>query len=177
MAACAFGEQDDAVAVVQRRAQRLQWVLVGRALPRDVDGVEHRRGDPLPKRCFGPVVARRNRPGDGAQVFWQRRPDQHQVSMALVVGKVDTLLRLGWAAIPARLRPGHHADQPQQEIAHQCGAHAGDDTDPAVPHFCHFRQSSISPDMHSGLHTGFQIGWSTSRQFRPAHSRRDRGGA
>jgi hypothetical protein len=45
--------------------------------------------------------------------------------MALVIGKVDALLRLGRAAIPARLRAGQQADQAQQEEAHQLGTHGG----------------------------------------------------
>jgi hypothetical protein len=51
----------------------------------------------------------------------QRGPDHHQVGVALVVGKVDALLGLGRAAVPAGLRAGQQADQAQQEQAHGLG--------------------------------------------------------
>ena len=40
-----------------------------------------------------------------------------------MIGKVDALLRFGWAAIPARLRAGQDTDQPEQEVTHQLGTH------------------------------------------------------
>ena len=87
--------------------------------PVHINRIENRRGDPLLERGFGPVVFCRNRPGDAAQLTWQRGPDQQKVGMALMIRKIDALLGLGRAALPARLRAGERSDQAEQEKTHQ----------------------------------------------------------
>ena len=52
---------------------------------------------------FVPVVFGSGCASCSAQIFWQGRPNHHQISIALVVGKINTLLSFGWATVPARL--------------------------------------------------------------------------
>ena len=45
--------------------------------------------------------------------------------MTLMIRKIDALLGLGWAALPARLGTGQNADQTQQKKPHQPRHHSG----------------------------------------------------
>src|SRR6185369_7269219 len=105
----ALGKDDQRVARTQRRRERLQRVLVVGALARDVHRVEDLARDPVLERRGLPVVLRGDRARVRTQIARQRRPDQHPVEVALVVGEVDALLRLRRAAIPVTLRPGDEA--------------------------------------------------------------------
>ena len=82
----------------------LQRVVMGRGfLAFDQDSVEHAMGEVAADRSDGPIVPRRDRTGQEADLGRQRGPDDDRVQVAGVVGKIDALAGVGLALDPARL--------------------------------------------------------------------------
>ena len=114
--ALAFGKQDQRCPLVERLGHLGDGVFgafLGDAI--DEDSVEHVAPDERTERRCQPVVAGGDRPGVLAQRTGQDRPDQHEIAVAGVVGKVDALAVIGGGPDPDATgcgnEPGKHNDR------------------------------------------------------------------
>ena len=97
----ALSPDEKTLYVAQSDPKQAIW----KAFPVNEDGIEDITSDEAPEPTLQPIVRARDRPSALQQSWRQHCPNQDEVAMAGMVGKIDPLAGIGLTFVPAHGRP------------------------------------------------------------------------